>query len=71
MSGAFYYVTLANADGAFELMSTVSFEEAKRYAIDYNLATGQKPVVYYYSTLEVADFEVYPLNERYLRNGHV
>lgn len=69
MSGAFYYVTLANGDEAFELMSTVSFEEAKQYAIDYNRATGQKPVVYYYSTLEVTDFEVYPLNERYSHNG--
>jgi len=68
MSGAFYYVTLSNEQGAFELMSSVSYEEAKRYAIDLNLATGDKPTVYYYSNLEVSDFEVYPLNERYLRN---
>lgn len=67
MSGAFYYVTLSNDQGAFELTSTVSYEEAKRYAVDLNLATGDKPKVYYYSTLEISDFEVYPLNERYLR----
>jgi hypothetical protein len=48
-------------------MSSVFFEEARRYAIDYNIATGQKPVVYYYSNLGVADFEVWPLGERYLR----
>jgi hypothetical protein len=67
MSGAFYYVTLSNDQGTFELMSSVSYEEAKRYAIDLNLATGDKPTVFYYSTLEISDFEVYPLNERYLR----
>ena len=67
MSGAFYYVTLDNEQGSFELTSTVSYEEAKRYAIDLNLATGDKPTVYYYSTLEISAFEVYPLNERYLR----
>lgn len=67
MSCAYYYVTLSNDTGDFELMSSSSFEEAKRYAIDLNLATGDKPKVYYYSTLEIEDFEVYPLNERYLR----
>lgn len=67
MSCAYYYVTLSNDTGDFELMSSSSFEEAKRYAIDLNLATGDKPTVYYYSTLEIEDFEVYPLNERYLR----
>lgn len=67
MSSAFYYVTFTDDEGAYELMSSAFFEEARRYAIDYNIATGQKPVVYYYSNLGVADFEVWPLDERYLR----
>lgn len=67
MSSAYYYVTVTSPVGATELTSTVSFEVAKRHAIEHNLATGEKPVVYYYSTLDVSDFEVYPLNERYLR----
>lgn len=66
---AYYYVTLVKGEEAFELTSTVFFEQAQRYAIDYNLATGDQPKVYYHSGLEVNDFEVYPLNKEYLRNG--
>lgn len=70
MSSAYYYITLIEGDKAYELESYSIYELAERYALEMNLRTGAKPKVYYHSTLDNSDFEVWPLDGlagRYLR----
>ena len=70
MSSAYYYITLVEGDKAYELESYSIYELAERYALEMNIRTGAKPKVYYHSTLDTEDFEVWPLDGpagRYLR----
>lgn len=62
MSTAYYYVTLTLGDKATELESSVSFTAATRYALELNIETGARAKVFYHSTLENSDFEVWPLD---------
>jgi len=67
---AYYYVTLTEGAKAFELESSFSFTTATRYAIELNIKTGARAKVFYRSTLENSDFEVWPLDGKagdYLR----
>ena len=60
MTEAHYYVRLEVGDTALKVSPTTSLEEATREAVNLIDAGGNAKVLYH-STLDIDDFEVYPL----------
>jgi cellobiose-specific phosphotransferase system component IIA len=60
MTEAHYYVRLEVGDTTLKISPTPSYEEALREAFNLICAGGDAKVLYH-STLDIDDFEVYPL----------